>query len=751
MGTNAYTNLTPAKFNPLSLQEIMMVPLARQQAHDQSQAQMAELAMFDTKRLAKDDEEARRLHADYMGRVNEAEDSLLTKGYSSGIAKNVLDLKRDRQQAMSQDGWHGKMENAYTQDKALEDYFKKNKDITPVDAQKYLDYSRRRYSGYEDGYKPYYGANTVNGMDIATKFAKEITPQTLENIDKDTLKIMGGQWGIQDVGEVRAFIKNNYKTIINDPKKNQILIAAALEADTGFNDYLDAQVESQGMEDGGKYKTDTINYYSAIAAQQKSQNDASYSQDLRNLPSEGGSEKGTAFGKSGVLAYDHKTRTIFEDSTTSKDIVKKYEDLLKSDNPQEIAEGNRMKNHYERAIDKFKSTYPEIIKSREALTNSKLHSVAGKMGIDIESAVELGTRSNYGAGNTYLKREGDGYGLYTREYGLNQAGTNSSLNHVKKATITASEFDTLKQEAGKFKQVNNEYNAELNNYLNQYADNTRSYILTDLKDTDNNKIDRDITKIIIAKPEANISIQSASKGGKEVFNADAEKILTEVKNGLYDTELISFTGENEKGLPEMKLRYSDKKGENSGFVSIMLDDLYTAGSLSKSVNNYVMDKYEQHGGTEGKIIAARARDRIKYKNIIPNSKVDFKESDQIKQHISPAINKALDSKLQDYKMDLISTKNSDGEMEYTMQIGDKDNSQSGTLTWNMIFESPEDFLKIGTTTIARHLYNDIVKDLNKDIEDISPKELTEYLRKMISEEKIIKTNDYRDLLNLLSN
>ena len=196
--------------------------------------------------------------------------------------------------------------------------------------------------------------------------------------------------------------------------------------------------------------------------------------------------------------------------------------------------------------------------------------------------------------------------------------------------------------------------------------------------------------------------RSTQNGVEITDSTKKENLLKEIKNNKYKTELVSFTGENEFGLPVMKIKYGDS--ENNGIVEIELDDLYTEGSFSKNVDNYVMDKFEEHGGIDGKIIAARARDRIDFKNIIPNTLPDFRESNEIKNIVSTKIKDKLQSQTngEDYELDIVTNNTSDSNKEYTIQIGDG-NGNSHSLTWDRLMSTPEELSKIGNIKIYRYL------------------------------------------------
>lgn len=129
MRVNRYSRVSPSQFNPLSMQEIFTVPLAKQKLHDQAQAQLDELGLFDINRLDADDDTAREYINEYKNRIDSQVDSIMNQGITHQTNRNIRKLLNDKNKWMSNDGVGGKIQsnyNAYQDyksklDKALED------------------------------------------------------------------------------------------------------------------------------------------------------------------------------------------------------------------------------------------------------------------------------------------------------------------------------------------------------------------------------------------------------------------------------------------------------------------------------------------------------------------------------------------------------------------------------------------------------------------------------------------------------
>lgn len=187
MGTNRYTNLTPSKFNPLSLQETMMVPLAKQAKHDATLAATAEAGMIDVNRLQTDDELIRGSVQDYRSKLTGVEDALMKRGINTNITKQMIDLKRQKDYNMSQDGEWGQAENAYKAYNANAAAIEKQKNLSQSQKTAGLQWAMSQYDisgGVKEGgkYQDYRGADYVNIQEKANKLAQTMSPQEISNI-----------------------------------------------------------------------------------------------------------------------------------------------------------------------------------------------------------------------------------------------------------------------------------------------------------------------------------------------------------------------------------------------------------------------------------------------------------------------------------------------------------------------------------------------------------------------------------------
>lgn len=184
MATNRYTNLTPSTFNPLSLQEIMMVPLAKQGKHDAAMQTLASEGEFDVNRLAVDDPYIKESINKFRGELTGVEDDLMSRGVNSGISKKLIDLKRRKQQNLSQDGDWGKAQNAYNAYVANVQEINKNKNLSGDQKRAGIQWALNNYEGVKEGgaYNPYQGSDYVNIQEKALEYAEKMSPQEIEQL-----------------------------------------------------------------------------------------------------------------------------------------------------------------------------------------------------------------------------------------------------------------------------------------------------------------------------------------------------------------------------------------------------------------------------------------------------------------------------------------------------------------------------------------------------------------------------------------
>ena len=104
---------TTASFKPLSLDEIMLVPLAKQKAEDQMIMDMDELDLMATNALGADQGYVNAQKDAFMNEVSSARDRLMTEGVDRSLINKFKGLRSRKNLEFSVNGNTGKANVAY--------------------------------------------------------------------------------------------------------------------------------------------------------------------------------------------------------------------------------------------------------------------------------------------------------------------------------------------------------------------------------------------------------------------------------------------------------------------------------------------------------------------------------------------------------------------------------------------------------------------------------------------------------------
>lgn len=182
---NRYSNYTPSAYSPMTMQEIMMVPLAKREQHNKAQqeisAQQAELDKINA--LPVHTEEAKQRKDYLISRIDALSSDLANKGFNNVTTNNILKLNREVKDEFSPQGRLGQINNAYsTYFKNYEDFKKSNEDKKWSQREENLNWGdhAKNYQGYDEQ------GNIVN---IGSLSAPEKV--TIENKWKELSAIIG--------------------------------------------------------------------------------------------------------------------------------------------------------------------------------------------------------------------------------------------------------------------------------------------------------------------------------------------------------------------------------------------------------------------------------------------------------------------------------------------------------------------------------------------------------------------------------
>jgi hypothetical protein len=152
---NRFSNYSVSAYTPMTMQEIMMTPLAMREQHNKTQSaidlQNAELDKINA--LPVHTEEAVARKNELLKSINALSSDLANKGFSNDMTTNLIKLNRQVKDEFSPQGRLGQINNAYsTYFKNLEDFKKSNEDKKWSQQEFDLNWNKHKqnYLGYDE-------------------------------------------------------------------------------------------------------------------------------------------------------------------------------------------------------------------------------------------------------------------------------------------------------------------------------------------------------------------------------------------------------------------------------------------------------------------------------------------------------------------------------------------------------------------------------------------------------------------------
>lgn len=152
---NRYSSYTPSAYSPMTMQEIMLVPLAMREQHNKAQQQIsaeeAELAKINALPVHTDEAKQRKEYL--QSRIQALSSDLANQGFNNVTTGNILKLNREVTDEFSPQGRLGKINNAYsTYMKNLEEFKKSVADKDWSQNEFNLNWNKHinQYQGYDE-------------------------------------------------------------------------------------------------------------------------------------------------------------------------------------------------------------------------------------------------------------------------------------------------------------------------------------------------------------------------------------------------------------------------------------------------------------------------------------------------------------------------------------------------------------------------------------------------------------------------
>lgn len=186
--SNRYSQITPSQFNPLSLEEVMMVPMMKRQQHDalnsKIESQIAELAKV--KPTDRDFTEAQKEKQRLNDMMMSQAERLTKEGVNPNSQSDFLKFNRDFQESISPTGKIGMFNEAYIQKAKKEAEFLDNHvklGYSPKEALAKLEKAKQDYMNtdiYDEQGRvtmfntdKYMAPNYINHIEEARKFMND--------------------------------------------------------------------------------------------------------------------------------------------------------------------------------------------------------------------------------------------------------------------------------------------------------------------------------------------------------------------------------------------------------------------------------------------------------------------------------------------------------------------------------------------------------------------------------------------------
>jgi hypothetical protein len=229
------SDVSVSTFKPLSLDEILMVPLFKQKKHEAAQKALDELDVLEANSLDIDKDYVTKQQASIRGQAGNISDELLSQGVNSGLINKLRSLRRTKNREFSLEGGVGKAMQAYDAMNTNKKIINARKDLTAEQKVAGIQQSVNQYTGVAEGgsYEDYVGASYVDFMKRGVELAKQMTPE--EVMKRLNMKKVNN--GYSDGEYIHKELK---------PEHIKAAIRQQLESEPGVMNYL-KEMESLGL------------------------------------------------------------------------------------------------------------------------------------------------------------------------------------------------------------------------------------------------------------------------------------------------------------------------------------------------------------------------------------------------------------------------------------------------------------------------------------------------------------------------
>ena len=223
------SDISTSSFKPLSLDEIMMVPLAKQQAEDNASLALDELSLLESNALDADKEYVSGQIGALKKEAGSMSDQLMQTGVDRNLINKVKGLRNRKNNEFSLEGKIGQASAAYNQFQANKKAITARKDLTAAQKQAGLARAQKNYTGVSEGgqYEDYVGTSHIDVMAKGKEIMKMMTPQQV-----------AGSLGISYDPSTQLYSDGTYTAKKLSNEQIQKVVYQGLKNDMNVNAYL---------------------------------------------------------------------------------------------------------------------------------------------------------------------------------------------------------------------------------------------------------------------------------------------------------------------------------------------------------------------------------------------------------------------------------------------------------------------------------------------------------------------------------
>tara|TARA_R110002020_G_scaffold68971_1_gene179862 strand:- start:3424 stop:5790 length:2367 start_codon:yes stop_codon:yes gene_type:complete len=635
---NRFTQLTPARFNPLSWEETARVPLHKRTQHTAAETAAAELetAVAQLDALDLHTPRAKEIQEAYREKVDNLSSRLASEGINQNMTQEVLQLNSQLKQDFSPLGEAGQIMAAKKQEAVEKAAFFANADKShsPEYLQRLWDTHIQKYSqAYNEGDN----AGVVKNID-------SLNAGKYYNIDKEVQDLFSKAGSTTQADIVNngytydpttGYFMNQRNEIVTSNNIAQLGSALKMMYNTYSNEELDQGRFAKGMGwTKDKLKEHLLNAVGVFTKVSNKEGDTIQTLAQQKPTTTKNNKKTT-----GRIFVDYTAESKAFKNDTSKGFENQITRDLASPDPKVNAAAHRQQNQYDslkenwEANSKANKMYRDYISEGEG---SLVDVVATENTITNSYQIANGqpekTKNQYTV-DELLDGINDSNGMVLDKSLVNKGDGTTAYKLIKNNTVVGlipPELYTQAISAAKIRETANE---EWEKTYNTYKLGRRSYHLYDLKGK-NNESNKNLTRFL-TQNTPNLTFDNVSVG-KEAITDENDKIETEVLirklldesdgNDKINVTYESITPDNGNNRPVMNFKIVDTSNENrtqTYQAAADIKDILGFKTASGKTTNWTskglafMNTLAEYGGPEVNILKNNLEAREQFQDIVP--------------------------------------------------------------------------------------------------------------------------------------